>query len=105
MLTHGNPGHSGRQCSKNLVYHEKKILLESGETRNEMMPEKETMTLFMELQTLEDRGVGIWMEGQVSSPKKVSEVLAVNEESIYMRDYIFQEGVLKELHFDKITDR
>lgn len=59
----------------------------------------------MELQTLEERGVGIWIEGHVSSPKNVTETMSVNEESDYMRDYVFQEGVLKELHFDKITNR
>lgn len=59
----------------------------------------------MELQTLEERGVGIWMEGRISTPKNVTETMSVNEESDYMRDYIFQEGVLKELHFDKITNK
>lgn len=63
------------------------------------------MTLFMELRTLEECGVGIWMEGKISSSKNVTETMFVNEDSIYMRDYIFNEGVLEELHFDKITKR
>ena len=54
---------------------------------------------------LEERGVGIWMEGHASDSKKVMETMSVNEDSTYMRDYIFQKGVLKEIHFDKITDR
>ena len=58
----------------------------SGEMRNEMVPDKEEVKLFMELKTLE-------------------ETMSVNEDSTYMRDYIFQKGVLKEIHFDKITDR
>lgn len=70
-----------------------------------MLSEKEEVTLFMELKTLEERGVGIWMEGHVSDSKKVMEAMSVNEDSTYMRDYIFQEGVLKEIRFDKITDR
>lgn len=27
-----------------------------------MIPKKESIRLFMELQTLEERGIGIWME-------------------------------------------
>ena len=67
-----------------------------------MTPDKEEVKLFMEL---EERGVGIWMEGHASDSKKVMETMSVNEDSTYMRDYIFQKGVLKEIHFDKITDR
>ena len=68
-----------------------------------MTPDKEEVKLFMELKTLEERGVGIWMEGHASDSKKVMETMSVNEDSTYMRDYIFQKGVLKEIHFDKIV--
>ena len=67
----------------------------SGEMRNEMLQEKEEVKLFMELKTLEERGVGIWMEGHASDSQKVMETMSVNEDSTYMRDYIFQKGVLK----------
>ena len=77
----------------------------SGEMRNEVLQEKEEVKLFMELKTLEERGVGIWMEGHASDSQKVMETMSVNEDSTYLRDYIFQKGVLKEIHFDKITDR
>lgn len=60
----------------------------SGEMRNEMVPDKEEVKLFMELKTLEERGVGIWMEGHASDSKKVMETMSVNEDSTYMRDYI-----------------
>lgn len=69
-----------------------------------MDQKKETLNLFLELQTLEERGVGIWMEGCISSPQDVAKSIAVNEDSIYMRDYIFDKGVLQEIHFDKVTD-
>ena len=49
--------------------------------------------LYLELTSLENRGITIWLEGAKSS---------LQEESTYMRDYIFDEGVLKEVHFDKI---
>ena len=40
--------------------------------------------------------------GAKSSSQDVASQLCVQEESTYMRDYIFDEGVLKEVHFDKI---
>ena len=58
--------------------------------------------LYLELSAMEDRGITIWIEGYPSSPEQVTSQLCVQEESSYMRDYVFDEGVLKEIHFDKI---
>lgn len=58
--------------------------------------------LYLELASLEDRGITIWLEGYPSNSEVVASQLTVHEESTYMRDYIFDEGVLKEIHFDKI---
>lgn len=58
--------------------------------------------LYLELTSLEDRGITIWLDGSLSDPENVASRLCVNEENCYMRDYIFDEGVLKEVHFDKI---
>lgn len=58
--------------------------------------------LYLELTSLEDRGITIWLEGCPSTSENVASQLTVHEESTYMRDYIFDEGVLKEVHFDKI---
>ena len=52
--------------------------------------------LYLELSSLEHMGTTIWFEGVPSNSKEVT------EENSYMRDYIFNEGVLTELHFDKI---
>lgn len=59
-------------------------------------------SLYLELASLEDRGITIWLEGTKSKPEDVASQLCVHEESTYMRDYIFDEGVLKEVHFDKV---
>lgn len=58
--------------------------------------------LYLELTSLEDRGITIWLEGYPSNSENVASQLCVHEESTYMRDYIFDEGVLKEVHFDKV---
>ena len=51
---------------------------------------EKTEKLYMELSALENRGVTIWLEGTKS-------------DSTYMRDYVFEEGRLKEVHFDKVS--
>lgn len=59
--------------------------------------------LYIELQSIESRGIMLFLEGEKSSSQEVAEALKVNEDGAYMRDYIFDEGVLKELHFDRIN--
>lgn len=58
--------------------------------------------LYLELASWEDRGITIWLDGSPSNSKQVSAHVSINESNTYMRDYIFSEGVLKEIHFDKI---
>lgn len=60
--------------------------------------------LFLELQSIEGRGITIFLEGTVSSPEIVTDALCVKEDTSYMRDYVYDEGVLTELHFDKVTN-
>ena len=59
--------------------------------------------LFMELSSLEDRGVTIWLEGNPSDSLDVTSQLHIHEENEYMRDYVCEEGRLKEVHFDKVV--
>lgn len=66
------------------------------------MEQEHLQKLYLELASLEDRGITIWIEGVVSNSEDVTSQLCVQEESTYMRDYIFDEGVLKEVHFDRI---
>lgn len=63
----------------------------------------QSQKLYMELSSLENRGVTIWLEGAPSDSLIVTSQLSIHEEAQYMRDYIFEEGRLKEVHFDKIT--
>ncbi len=58
--------------------------------------------LYLELESLENQGITIWLEGLKSSPEHVANQLNIHDENLYMRDYIFDEGRLKEIHFNKI---
>ena len=60
--------------------------------------------LFIELENIQDRGIMIYIEGVKSTPKTVSDLVCVQEESSYMRDYVYDKGVLTELHFDKVQN-
>ena len=60
--------------------------------------------LYMELSSLEDQGITIWLEGYPSDSMHVANRLQVHDENLYMRDYIFDEGRLKEVHFHKVTE-
>lgn len=60
--------------------------------------------LYLELSALEDRGITIWLEGYPSDSAQVASQLNIHDENSYMRDYIFDEGRLKEVHFDKINE-
>lgn len=62
-------------------------------------------TLYLELSSLEDRGITIWLDGSPSSSLDVSNQLCIQESPSYMRDYIFEEGVLKEIHFDQLKEK
>ena len=64
---------------------------------------KKTEKLYMELSALENRGVTIWLEGTPSNSLNVSNQLSIQEYTSYMRDYVFEEGRLKEVHFDKVS--
>ena len=71
--------------------------------RNDMLMFEQKNQLFMELSSLEDRGVTIWLEGNPSDSLDVTSQLHIHEENEYMRDYVFEEGRLKEVHFDKVV--
>ena len=58
--------------------------------------------LMVELQALEDQGVSIWLDGAPSSSREVSQAVAVREHNSYMRDYVFDEGKISQLHFDRV---
>lgn len=60
--------------------------------------------LFIELENIQGRGITIFLEGRKSTPETVSNILCVQEGSSYMRDYVYDKGVLKELHFDKVRN-
>lgn len=63
--------------------------------------------LYVELQHMTEQGIMLFLDGNPSSPAGVTQAVCAKEESCYMRDYVYDEekGVLKELRFDKVTER
>lgn len=67
------------------------------------MYDSEKIQLFKELVNYEKQGVSLWMDDYPSSPVDIVNSEVLKEEAIYMRDYIAnEEGVLIEIHFDRI---
>lgn len=62
--------------------------------------------LYVELQSFADQGIVLFLDGSPSTPEHVTHVLCAAEEACYMRDYVYDEteGVLRELHFDKLNE-
>lgn len=49
----------------------------------------ERENLFMELQSIENRGIMIFFEGDPCDSATAAERMTVNEDEVYMRDYVF----------------
>ncbi len=62
--------------------------------------------LYVELQSMASRGIVLFLDGYPSSPEYVTHALCAQEQASYMRDYVYdeEEGVLTELHFDKLNE-
>ncbi len=58
--------------------------------------------LIAELQNYEEQGISIWLDGAPSSPGRVSDAHRVQEGFSYMRDYVFDEEELTEIHFNRV---
>lgn len=65
----------------------------------------EKQNLLIELENIQNRGIIIFLDGMPSNPQAVTELLYVNEENSFMRDYVTDEkGVWRELRFDRIRN-
>lgn len=63
----------------------------------------EKQRLLIELENIQNRGITIFLDGIPSSPLDVTDILCVNENYDFMRDYVTDEkGVWTELRFDRI---
>ena len=63
--------------------------------------------LYVELQSIADQGIMLFLDGNPSTPEHVTHALCAAEEACYMRDYVYdetEEGVLRELRFDRLNE-
>lgn len=59
--------------------------------------------LLIELENIQNRGIMIFLDGVPSSPLTVTDILCVNDNYSFMRDYVTdEEGVWRELRFDRV---
>lgn len=77
----------------------------SGDTeRREKVFRKEDMfRLEEQLERFVEGGAKLYLEGQRASAQEVAWACMVNEEAVYMPDYVFDElGRLDELYYDRV---
>ncbi len=68
------------------------------------MQENSERLLKKKLKKAQKTGVSLFLEGQPARPADIAEK-CVCENAVYMADYVLDEqGVLKELRYDRITD-
>lgn len=52
-----------------------------------------------------NRGVQLYLEGEITSPEEISKEYCFNENCIYMPDYVMNDaGELVELRYDRIKE-
>lgn len=69
------------------------------------MRDKIRREILSRLRYFANQGVRIYLNGQLSSPEEISEIYYVNEDSVYMPDYVISDkGRLEEVRYDKITE-
>jgi len=74
--------------------------------RRDNLSEKEVQsareTMRMQLQKVQERGVGLYMDNRPASPDEVAR-RCVQEQTVYMPDYVLNEmGILEQVRFDRI---
>lgn len=69
------------------------------------MHEKSEQLLKEKLEQVQSTGVSLFLEGEPATPEVIAGK-CVCEDMIYMADYVLDDnGILKELRYDRITDR
>ncbi|HIX28197.1 MAG TPA: hypothetical protein H9858_00680 [Candidatus Blautia stercoravium] len=69
------------------------------------MDKKDRQILHQELETYEDMGVTLYLNGRSTTPKRIEKAYKIAEEGDYMRDYIQdEEGRLQAISFDFIRE-
>lgn len=63
------------------------------------------MMLESELKNIADKGASLYLEGRKSDAKEIAAACVFNEETDYMRDYVWSEsGQLAQLKFDAVNN-
>lgn len=63
------------------------------------------LEVYIMLKRAMNRGVQLYLEGEITSPEEISKEYCLNENCIYMPDYVMNDaGELVELRYDRIKE-
>lgn len=69
------------------------------------MKEKEKKEIMARLSFFETNGVKIYLNGVLSTPEEIADTYYLNEDCIYMPDYVISDtGNLEEVRYDKVRE-
>lgn len=69
------------------------------------LKENEKREIMARLSFFETNGVKIYLDGNLSTPEEIADTYCLNEDCVYMPDYVISEkGSLEEVRFDKIKE-
>lgn len=70
------------------------------------MSRKSEKPLRRELESYQEAGVTLWLDGRPSTPKKIAKAHKIAEDGVYMRDYVENEkGEIEKIKFDFVEIR
>lgn len=73
------------------------------ERREKVFRKEDMFRLEEQLERFVEGGTKLYLEGQRASAQEVAWACMVNEEAVYMPDYVFDElGRLDELYYDRV---
>lgn len=79
--------------------------LPNHERGDVVLKENEKREIMARLSFFETNGVKIYLDGNLSTPEEIADTYCLNEDCVYMPDYVISEkGSLEEVRFDKIKE-
>jgi len=76
----------------------------AGKEKSIVRKQEIQLEVYAMLKAAVNKGVQLYMEGELSSPERITQECCLNEECIYMPDYVTNgNGKLVELRYDKIN--
>lgn len=91
---------------KFLAIHQGKEVSDTKDISRKKQRRQVKAALHRELKEYDRQGISLWLDGIPSNPKEIIKAHRIEEEGVYMRDYMQdEEGGIKAIKFDHIKKK